>query len=303
VTPPGRLLGRGALGLVLWPSGETDDVWRRPSIGKQVLVTADTDVEDAVTALVNGVRKEAGLAPLVLSEAQSVAARQLAPYYFASAFGMGVPQTGDLVILGLIAGWNVEGVVQAGHFASAFVVRSLDLDHLVATALEYPAGRRALLGPDVKRLAVGTVVREDSEFVAGVFGTYAVFEEAAHDEAARRVIEELDAARAARGKPPVQHLTKVASLGRLAAGRVQSGEKPSDVLGELLRQSSQILHRSVNGWFLDARDLARISFPEPLLERDHVEIAIGVSHHKPAGEAWGRYVVLIVAAGAEGQGA
>lgn len=303
VTPPGRLLGRAALGLVLFPSGEPRAAWRRPSLGEPVRVGPGTDVSREITRLVNRVRKDAGLEPLELSQPQTGVAQRLAPYYFASAFGLGPAHAGDLVVLGLLAGWNVEGVVESGSFASSWVLQSLDLDQLVATALQYPAGRQTLLLPEARRIAVGSVVRDDPPFLAGIFGTYAIFEEGSHDLAARRVLQALDAARATRGKRPARILTQVASLSRLAAARVQGGEKPPDVLNDLLRQSSQILRRSVNGWFVDARDLGQIAFPEDLLERDDVAVAVGVSHHQPSGEAWGRYVVLIVAAGPEGRGA
>jgi hypothetical protein len=300
LTPPGRILGRGALGVVLWPSGQPRASWQRPALGDPVLLTPETDVDAELKALVNRLRKQADLAPLELSAAQSRVAARLAPYYFASVFGFAPGTSGDLVVLGLIAGWNVDGVVQSGGFAASWVVRSLDLDRLVANAIQYPAGRRALLDPDARWLAVGTVVRQDAPFLAGVFGTYALFDAAAHDDDARRVLEALDAARAARGKPPIEHLPKVASLGRLAAGRVQAGEAPPDVLNDLLRQSSQVLQRSVNGWLVETRELGEIVFPEALLESDRLELAIGVSHHKPKGEAWGRYVILLVSAGGGG---
>lgn len=303
LTPPGRLLGRSAIDVVLWPSGQPDPVWRRASRGAAVPLTPETDRAQTLLTLVNRARKEAGREPLALSRPQSRVADELAPFYFASAFGVTPGTGGDLVVLGLLAGWNVEGIVQDARFTSSWVVKTADLDHLVASVLEYPAGRATLLDPEAEQLAVGTVSHEGSGFLAGIFGTYAIFEEASHADAARQVIEALDAARAGAGKGPVRHLPTVASLGTLAAGRVQSGEDADVVLGDLLRQSSQVLRRSVNGWILEARDLAELRFPEALLARDPVEIAIGVSHHKPAGEAWGRYVILVVAAEPAGQGA
>jgi len=302
-TPPGRVIGRAAVGVALFPSGEPHGEWRRPRLGDPVPVGPETDVRAEIAALVNRVRAEAGLEPIDLSATQSGVADQLAPYYFASAFGFGPAEAGDLAVMGLIAGWNIEGVVQSGHFASSFVLKSLDLDRLVATAIAYPAGRRALLSADARRLAVGSVVRDDAPLVASIFGTYSIFEAASHDDAARRVLEALDAVRATRGRPRANRLLEVAPLARLAAARVQGGEAPADVLNDLLRQSSQVLGRSVNGWFVDARELERIGFPEALLDRDVVEVAIGVSHHKPAGQAWGSWIVLIVAAGPEGRGA
>jgi hypothetical protein len=302
-TPPGRVVGRGALGVALFPSGDPHGDWRRPHLGDPVMVGPKTDVKSEIVAIVNRVRGQAGLEPIELSPTQSHVAERLAPYYFASAFGFGRAEVSDLVVMGLLAGWNVEGVVQWGYFTSSFVLRSLDLDRLVATAIAHPGGRRALLSSEARELAVGAVVRDDTPFLATIFGSYALFEEESHDKAARRVLDALDAARAAHGKPRARLLLDVVPLGRLAAARVQGGEKPPDVMNDLLRQSSQVLGRSVNGWFVDAHDLDHIGFPEALLERDVVEVAVGISHHKAEGEAWGSWVVLIVAAGPEGRGA
>lgn len=302
-TPPGRVIGRVALGVALFPSGDPHADWQRPHLGDPVTVGPQTDVTTEIATIVNRVRDQAGLAPIELSPAQSEVARRLAPYYFASAFGFGRSEVSDLVVMGLVAGWSVEGVVQWGYFTSSFVLRSLDLDRLVATAIAHPSGRRALLSNDARQLAVGAVVRDDAPFLATIFGSYSLFEEASHDKAARRVLDALDAARAAHGKPRARLLLDVVPLGRLAAARVQGGEKPPDVLNDLLRQSTQVLGRSVNGWFVDAHDLDQIAFPDALLERDVVEVAVGISHHKAKGEAWGKWVVLIVAAGPEGRGA
>jgi hypothetical protein len=303
LTPPGRVLGRGALGAVLWPSGQPSLSWQRPSRGDPAPVTAETDVPGELLTRVNRIRAQAGRGPLEMSAAQSAVATRLAPHYFASLFGVTPPQGGDLVVLGLLAGWNVEGLVQDGHFASSWVTRSNDLDQLLSAALQYPSGRMALLDPEAKRLAVGTVIQGDGAFLAGIFGTYSLFEEDSHDAAAARVLEALDAARAAAGKPRVRHLVRVTPLSRLSARRVQGGEEPKTVLGDLLRQSAEVLHRSVNGWLISTSDPSDVTFPTALLERDVLEIAIGVSHHKPEGEAWGSYVILVVAAEPEGQGA
>jgi len=301
--PPGRLLGRVGLDLLLFPSGEPAARWERPSLEGAKPIGPETDVGAEVARLVNGVRGEAGLEPLELSPEQSTVAEELAPYFFASSWGHGPVGTNDLVVLGLMAGWSVDGMVQSGDFTSSWVVRTLDLGHLVANAVRTPAGRRALLAPDKTKLAVGTVVNERSEFLAGVYGTYSVFEEEAHDEYARRVLDALDAARAARGKSRARILTRVAALGRLAASRVQGDEEPADVLNDLLRQSSRTLGRSVNGFFVETTDLSNIAFPEALLERDPVEVAIGVSHRREKDDPWGRFVVLIVTARPGGRGA
>ena len=115
--------------------------------------------------------------------------------------------------------------------------------------------------------------------------------------------EALDAARAVAGKPPARHLTKVASLSRLSARRIQGGETPDEVLGDLMRQCTRVLNRGVNGWILTISDPSKPDFPKALIERDVVELAVDVSHYQAEGEPWASYVVLLVAAAPEGRGA
>ncbi len=302
-TPPGRLLARNALNAVLWPSGKPSDDWRRQRYGEPILVDEDTDIEAALLERINAVRKRAGRQPLVLEEAQSEAARDLAPMYFASVFGKEPPQSGDLVVLGILAGWGVEGVVQDADFVSAWSTGAKDLDRLIATALQYPSGRQTLLGPAFERLAIGTIVHKEGAFLASIFSAYTLFDETRHDEAAGAVLEKLDGMRAASGKRPVRHLVDVASLARLSAQRVQAGEKPKDVLGDLLQQASTVLRRPVNGWVLYATHPERVEFPPGMLESNTIEIAIGVSHTQPEGDPWGQYVILVVGAESKGRGA
>ena len=52
VRPPGRLLGRSAANLLVWPSGETDNVYRRPSF-------ADADPVESEDVAMRGIRRDA----------------------------------------------------------------------------------------------------------------------------------------------------------------------------------------------------------------------------------------------------
>jgi hypothetical protein len=72
----------------------------------------------------------------------------------------------------------------------------------------------------------------------------------------------------------------------------------TDALEELLQSSVDVLQRPVNGWIAEVSKLEDLEFPDDFLNRSSVEIAVGVSYHKPDDEPWGRYVVMLVAAGA-----
>ena len=131
---------------------------------------------------------------------------------------------GSLVLFFAVAGWTVDGIVQAGHFASAWALRTTDLSDLLATALEFPWGRETLFADDVERIAVGPMLatEEGKESVAALFGTYALFSEKSHDAMARRVVEKLEAERRRRGVEPPEELADVTPLCQRIASAVQA---------------------------------------------------------------------------------
>jgi hypothetical protein len=191
----------------------------------------------------------------------------------------------------------VDGIVQAGHFTASHVGETLDVDRLLSEALAFPMARSVLLAPDVERIAVGAVVREDVEHpsLSAMIATYSLFSAEAHAEQARKVYAAFDAARRERGLGPAERLHDVEGLSMEAAGMVQAGSAPDEALQSLLEVSVELLQRPVNGWIAEANDLADIEFPEDFLTRRAVGVAVGVSHHRASDEPWGHYVVMMVA--------
>jgi hypothetical protein len=255
-------------------------------------------LDGQIAELVNRLRAEAGAAPLAFEREQSATAGALAPHFFASLFGNDPQTNADLVLLGLLAGWDVDGLIQDAHFSAAWAPQSTDLSRLLSEALESPVGRRTLLSPEVERIAVGSVVAGEGgdSSLGALFVTYALFSEREHEQHARRVRERLAAKRAERGLGAPRHLHDVAPLAMRAASAVQAGAEPEDALQELLEASGEALGRSVHGWIVESSDLDRIEFPEEFVARPDLELAVGVSVRRPQGEPWGRYVVMIVAA-------
>lgn len=296
--PAGRLLGRSAANLLVWPSGETDDVYRRPRFtDADPVESGDVALQDFV-AMLNSVRAAAELPELTLDVAQSETATGLAPYFF-SAWLHGSPgPVTDIVALGMMAGWDVDGIVQKGQMSGSWVPQSNDLAMLLATALEYPTSRAVLLSPDADRIAIGPLLEREGEdaAIAAIFGTYSLFSEEDHDANVQRVFRELRKARQERGRRAPQHLVDVAQLSILAASEVQAGADPEDSLADLLQASAEILQRPVHGWVVQVADLESLEFPEDFLTDREIGVAIGVSHFKPEGEAWGRYIVMMVVA-------
>jgi hypothetical protein len=298
VRAPGRLLGRGAANLLVWPSGETDNVYRRPSFADADPVESEDVAMEGFVAMLNSVRSSAELPELILDLAQSETATELAPYFFSALFDESAGAVADIVALGMMAGWDVDGIVQEGHMSGSWVPQSDDLAVLLATALEYPSSREVLLSPDADRIAIGPLLEryEEHAAIAAMFGTYSLFSEDDHDANVQRVFRKLREARQERGQRSPQHLVDVAQLSILAASDVQAGADPKDSLGDLLDASSDILQRPVQGWVAQVTDLDTLEFPEDFLTDPEIGVAIGVSYFKPEGEAWGRYVVMMIVA-------
>jgi hypothetical protein len=305
VTPPERLLSRAGLSVLAWPGEETVDVYRAPHYADPSPVEEGSAVAPAFVDLLNRVRRRAGLQRVELDPRQSEAAAGLAPHFFAALFDRAPEFTADLVVLGMIAGWGVDGIVESGHFSAAWVTRSNDLSRLLSTALEYPVSREALLAPDIDRVAVGSLLETSpgSEALAAVFGTYSLFEAETHEEIARRVYEKLESDRRERGLGAPRRLDSLAGLCRRAASLVQGGNEPADAMNALLRESVDILRAPVSGWVAEVRDLDGIEFPQEYLTSPTLRVAVAVSHRRDEGEPWGHYVVMLVVSDPEAWGA
>ncbi|MGH7339251.1 MAG: hypothetical protein ACREKH_02050, partial [Candidatus Rokuibacteriota bacterium] len=298
VFPPERLLGNLASELLLWPRGEPEPVYRRPSYVDSHQAWDEDTTAAGFVELLNQVRGSGNLEPLELDLEQSGTARELAPHFFEAAFGNAEASVADLVVMGLLAGWSVDGIVRSGHFAASWRVGDNDIGHLLSEALDQPTARSALLADDVERIAIGPVleVNDGTPAMAVVVGTYALFSESTHAANVTRVFEGLTQARAARRLAAPRTLEEISELSMRAAGAVEAGAVPGDALRELLHSSGAQLNRSVRGWVLESSELEDIVFPEELLAERRIWVSIGVSSYRPEGEAWGRYVVMIVAA-------
>jgi hypothetical protein len=301
---PERLLQRSAFSMLVWPGGRTTDTYRVPRyVGEHPMLSSEKANEDFVY-LLNDVRRQAGLAPLELDARQSEVANELAPHFISSIFERSSPVVADLVVLGMMAGWYVDGIVESGDFASSWVLRTNDLGRLLSMALERPTSRDTLLDPDARRIAVGTLVdvEQGQESMAAIFGTYSLFSTEQHDALAKQVVEKVESERRARGYAPAELLDDLAGACRLAAAQVHAGADTSDAMNGLLRLSAGILKRPVSGWIAEVRDIDDLQIPVEYVSRPELGLAVSVTHKREEGEPWGRYVVMLVVADPAGFG-
>lgn len=280
-------------------AGERADAYRRPPEIASLPVVDPVRLPEEMTALVNRLRREAEFVPLQLAPEQSRVASELAPHFFSALFGQTKEEFLDLVLLGMMAGWQVDGVIQRSQVSSTWVSASNDVGRLLAEALEHPMSRGTLMDPRCEKIAIGALVEEsDSSLPAltALIATYAMFSEASDARMHAEIFQRFTRARAERGLGPPNRLPELDAIVVDAAHRVESGEDRKRALSWLIDESVEVLQRAVNGWIFEVTDLDQLEFPEDFLVRRRLGLAIGVSHCQPEGEPWGRYVVMLVAA-------
>ncbi len=117
----------------------------------------------------------------------------------------------------------------------------------------------------------------------------------ARAEAARpiRTPEEFAPAVVAAGLSPVRLST--AETACAAASEVRSEKlSPFEALRGVLARGSRIYAEDVQGWVAELASLDALEFPPDVLTRPRLDLAMGVTHHRPPGAAWGQLMVFVV---------
>lgn len=293
--PPGAILGDRLVSLTAWPGGAPGDTWHAPAdVGDQVVDDA-AQIPPRVAETINRLRATAKLAPLTLDEPQSAELRGLAPYFWASTGGQLARGVADQVALGVLAGWQVSGLVRGGHFAAAECHGRADAGELVREMLASPFDRRALFDPDARRLAVGPSALEPAR-ARLLLGTYRLFE-ADFDAAgaAARLRARLNTERVAAGLGPLMEWPAMdAMLGELTA-QVSAGElTPDEAIERAVNKGARTFRGPVTGVVMQGGDIEGFEQPEHVRALAGGPVGMAVGHTKPPGHPWARYVVLIV---------
>jgi hypothetical protein len=293
---PGRMLGISALRILVRRPNEPADRWQRAA-GSSELSAEPGDFAQQVAAALGRVRAGEELRPLGLSLPQSEAANELAPYVFAGSMGAGSPALADLAVLGLYAGWQVGGVVKNAALTSGMSASSLDASSWLATALERPSARAALLDPEARVLAIGTLASEDPPIAAALAVTYRLFGEENLPAEATRFFERVAKAREARGRTPPARLGSAAEVVQQVASELSRRNiEPRAALDDALARATASSSQPVQGWVLEATSIDDAQLPGDLVDAQSLRLAVGVGYYQPPAEPWGRYVVLILTA-------
>jgi hypothetical protein len=240
----------------------------------------------------NRARAQAGLRPLELEVDQSHTNEKLVPHFFESSFA-GNAAIMDEIGLGLLAGWDVKGLIRTGSIYSGTQESSHNPGYFLSDALSSPFGRWVLMEPGMTRIAIGSGDLAPSG-VMTLITTYAFFESQDHRADESAVFEELSKMRQARGLAPARRLPTgsalQAALARIAVNQQQSDNALQDALARVADEQK----RGVGGYVLETNDLQHLSLPEALLAASVTELQVGITHYRAPGGAWGQYAILFV---------
>jgi len=297
----GRLLAEAVLEVLARPAGEPARTWRRPDYGGGGEVGDPDAFRERLLEAANRLRGEVGLAPLELERQQSRTAERLAPLYFGAGLGAVDPSVGDAVALGLVAGWEVGGVIRDANLGAFLSLETRDLGRWLGEALLEPGVRAVLLSPDHTRVAVGPVVSGERPFLAAVVVSYASYGDRDPAELREQFYGHLDRAFDRRGlRLPRRDRALEAAAARQAARVADGSAAPQEAAAALANEAAAQLRTDVQVWPLEGSAPDEVFLPDEIFDGSTSRIAAAVTWYQPSGWPWGRTLVLLVAAPKKG---
>lgn len=294
--PEGAVLGDRVASVDAWPGGAPVDTWQPPPAVERRPVDDAGQIPEAFAAALNALRAEAGLGALAVDAQQSTALTGLGPYYWSAVDGRIDRGVADQVALGTLAGWQVQGVVQRGHFGAARLWGPRDAGLLLREMLASPSRRRTLFAPGVQALALGPSALGEAE-TGLLVGTYRRFDAAAFDApaAGRAARTRLDAQRAVLELERLPAWDAVqARVDGIAAAIGAQSLAPEKALDRALSVAASVGQRGATGLYFETTDLDQVPLPEALRAAEAPPVAVSAGYVAGRGHPWVRHVVLVV---------
>lgn len=293
---PHQLLVRELAEAIVHEGDGSAIAWAGRHSGAPAPVTTPADFTRALVDRLNGVRTGAHLAPVVLAPKQSAENARLAGTLIDASLGDD-DATANQAAIGLMAGWEVQGLIRNGNFFLGAVGPTSDATAWLDYALERPIGRSALLDPEARQIAVGPALPPGGGALGAAVTTYAMFDSGDHAGEAARFFQRLAAARAARGLPAPVRVQGLGEMDVELARVMNEGHAPMAALQTTMQLAVDLTGQGVQGYVLETNDVDRADVPEQLLSGGPLHLMVGVTHHRAEGAAWGQYVVLVVVLG------
>lgn len=301
---PGRILANPVLRVLARPSAAAAVDYHRPRAGRSVAIALPKDFAPKLVSELNRLRARVHAQPLTLETRESEVAHRVAPLYFGAYEGTVDPSYGDVVALGLMAGWDVQGPIRRAAMGGTMVLNTNDLAIWLGDALTRPWLRAALFAPGCSRIAAGPVLPEKKPkekghrkqpFLAGVVSTYTLY---GHEDWAaerRAFYARVDREFASRNDPTPRRDRDTEAAADLLMAQVRKGSlSPREALSQLLNQITARLGVQAHGWTLEGSSTKDVPLPDALFSGGVHRLAAAVGYTRPAGSPWARTVVLLV---------
>jgi len=288
----GRVLLEAAAQVEVRRDEQAELTYNAAAYGENKTVANSNQFRAQLLADLNQVRAAAGLRPFALEPRQSVTDDRLAPHLY-QTLTTGDESQATTITLGLLAGWDVNGLIRDGGIFVSSVNTSRNPSRWLTQALSSPLGRWVLLEPSMSRIGIGASELTPAGEMA-VVTTYSFFETTDHAAEEAAVLAELDRQRRAHGVSPARRLPNDGSmqkaLGEINTNRITS----SAALDSVIHETVAARNHAASGYLTETTDVTQLRFDPLLLESSTLDLELGVTHYRAPGAAWGQYVVLFV---------
>jgi hypothetical protein len=289
---PGRVLGDHEARVWVSPNRSLDSSFSDPAYGRPAqAITGPLDVE-FVTA-VNEVRARAGAVPLQITAEQSAIAQAVRPH-FRDARANGDGARVDGIVLGLMAGWELDEPILDGNFAELEFESIAGREHLLEAALSQPGLRASLLDPRASRIAIAIDAGKPNEIRAGMFATYSLAERGDRPTDQKWLFDLFDLARRTRNLPSLSTLAGAPEALADAAARIGGGirsveEGLDEALSEIAEQNPG---RQVAGSMLFVQDVRQVEVPPEIMSAGNLDFAVHVELVESSKSPWASLLVV-----------
>jgi hypothetical protein len=288
---PGRVLMNVELGLLVRHAEEAGLTYAPEVRGSDAEAADAAAFETALLGNLNDVRRTANAPALSLEQRQSSTNEHLAPHlYVATTEGNG--ELADRIGLGVLAGWDVGGVIRDGGIYWSAITSSRSPGRFLSYALESPLARSILLDPKMTRVAIGATALEQG--AGALLTTYSFFQTQNHGTDEDAVFQDLIRRRRARHRSVPRRTARETALDTALVRVSKHQANTLDAMNEAMARVVSTERRGVTGWAVETTDLRQVPWTDAILDREPMEVEIGVTHYKAPGGAWGQYAVLLL---------
>ncbi|QDG52873.1 hypothetical protein FIV42_19635 [Persicimonas caeni] len=252
---------------------------------------ASGDFPDYFVTLLNKVREEANMNPVDHAAKQSASIQSVTKQYIA-ANREDDEATANKLIMGVMAGWDVDGPVVDAGISSSWIM-SRDPVQLLESMLETPGGRQTLMDPMASQVALGIHDHETS--MSSIVASYAFVPDEHPNRRTKRVLDALEEQREAFGSRAPKEDSRLRSVSRKLAEKIEKGDVGVVEARDLLMDRvSQRYRKPVYGSAFVTHSLDEIDFPKQLLTPKNLPVSIIVAPFTKKGFPWTMYAVVIV---------